>query len=110
MPSALRCAAECRYDLGGQRHGFDAARLLRVGSRPDPLLESVNRNLACLQHAMAHGKARPAPCFDMAFDEDVLVEAAGQKELRALLHERHSDDSVMSAHFRWRLAAVCEQL
>src|SRR6266849_6725301 len=85
---------QARHDVSRDRLRLDLAGMIRIGRRPDPLLETLHREFARLDDAMADGEARAAPLAYFALGNDLVVEATGCKKPRAHLHQRHAENAV----------------
>src|SRR5207248_895753 len=86
-----------------------ASRVVRISHGPDPFLKSIDGKIAAPEDAVEHREARASPFADLAFDNDLVIEAAGKQKLRALLHQRHADHSIDLPHLGGRQTSAREQ-
>src|ERR1700704_1940945 len=100
---------QARHDVSWDRLRLDLPGMIRIGRRPDPLLETLHRKIARLDDAVMNREARAAPLPHFALDNDLIVEAAGREEPRAQLYQRHPENAVGLAHFRRGQARAGEQ-
>src|SRR4030095_15392518 len=93
----------------GHRLRFNRAGPLRMRSRPDTLLKSIERKLTCFENPMAHSEATASPFADFALDHDLVIEAARDHEPRSDFDDRHAHDAVFFSHRRRRQSSSLEQ-